>query len=162
MNNLFKLNSLNALRSLRHVSHSQSASLRRLTTCSSLIRKHSIASSPHNLLIARNFRSDSRNNEITPPFNWGIQIVPESIAFVIERFGKYHAILHSGIHFLVPFIDEIAFAHSLKEEVFNVPNQSAVTQMKLLDDYMIHQQKNKNKNLSILMPLLDDNLKMSS
>lgn len=69
-----------------------------------------------------------RNNEIAPPFNWGIRIVPESIAFVIERFGKYHATLHSGIHFLIPFIDKIAFAHSLKEEVFNVPNQSAVTQ----------------------------------
>ncbi len=55
------------------------------------------------------------------------RIVPQRSNYVIERLGKYSSTLDSGFHILIPFIDKVAYQHTLKEEVVNVERQACVT-----------------------------------
>ncbi|UQZ90344.1 paraslipin [Deltaproteobacteria bacterium Smac51] len=56
-----------------------------------------------------------------------VRIVPQNEAFVVERLGKYHATLVSGFHLLLPFLDRVAYKHTLKEQVIDVPSQICIT-----------------------------------
>ncbi|MCP5537335.1 MAG: paraslipin [Akkermansiaceae bacterium] len=55
------------------------------------------------------------------------RIVPQRQAFVIERLGKYSRTLTAGFHILLPFIDRVAYKHSLKEVAIDVPSQMCIT-----------------------------------
>lgn len=55
------------------------------------------------------------------------RVVPQKSNYVIERLGKYSRTLDSGFHILIPFIDKVAYVHSLKEEVIDVQRQTCVT-----------------------------------
>lgn len=55
------------------------------------------------------------------------RIVPQRQAFVIERLGKYSRTLSAGFHVLFPFIDRVAYKHSLKEVAIDVPSQMCIT-----------------------------------
>jgi len=55
------------------------------------------------------------------------RIVPQKSAFVIERLGKYTKTLEAGFHILVPFIDRVAYRHSLKEVAVDVDSQTCIT-----------------------------------
>lgn len=61
------------------------------------------------------------------PANTVLRIVPQQTAYVVERFGKYSRTLTPGLHILIPVVDRIAYAHSLKETTIPVPNQTAIT-----------------------------------
>lgn len=54
-------------------------------------------------------------------------IVPQKMAFIIERLGKYSSTLDAGFHILIPFLDRIAYKHSLKEVAVDVPSQTCIT-----------------------------------
>lgn len=56
-----------------------------------------------------------------------IKVVPQQNSWVIERLGKYHGSLAPGLNFLVPFIDRVAYKHSLKEIPLDVPSQVCIT-----------------------------------
>ena len=56
-----------------------------------------------------------------------VKVVPQQNAWVVERLGKYHAALAPGLNFLVPFVDKVAYKHSLKEIPLDVPSQICIT-----------------------------------
>ena len=55
------------------------------------------------------------------------RIVPQRSAFIVERLGKYAKTLEAGFHILVPFLDRVAYKHSLKEVAVDVASQSCIT-----------------------------------
>ena len=54
-------------------------------------------------------------------------IVPQREQFVIERLGKYSRTLDAGFHILIPFMDRVAYRHSLKEQAVDVASQTCIT-----------------------------------
>jgi len=56
-----------------------------------------------------------------------IRIVPQQKALVIERFGRFHAVLAPGLNFVLPFVDRVAYHHDLREIPFDVPSQICIT-----------------------------------
>ena len=54
-------------------------------------------------------------------------IVPQKTAYIVERLGRYRCTLDAGFHILVPFIDRIAYRHTLKEQAIDVPPQECIT-----------------------------------
>jgi len=54
-------------------------------------------------------------------------VVPQQNAYVVERLGRFHAILGAGFHLLMPFIDTIRYQHSLKETAIDIPEQICIT-----------------------------------
>jgi regulator of protease activity HflC (stomatin/prohibitin superfamily) len=56
-----------------------------------------------------------------------LKVVPQQNAWVVERLGKYHGTLTPGLNLLIPFIDLVAYRHSLKEIALDVPSQVCIT-----------------------------------
>jgi regulator of protease activity HflC (stomatin/prohibitin superfamily) len=56
-----------------------------------------------------------------------VKIVPQQHAWVLERFGRYHATLAPGLNIVLPFADRIAYRHVLKEIPLEVPGQICIT-----------------------------------
>ena len=57
----------------------------------------------------------------------GVRIVPQQHAWVVERLGKFDRVLEPGFNVIVPFIERIAYKHSLKEVPLDVPEQVCIT-----------------------------------
>ncbi len=56
-----------------------------------------------------------------------VTIVPQKSAYILERLGKYRGTLEAGFHVLIPFLDRIAYKHSMKERAVDVPPQVCIT-----------------------------------
>ena len=56
-----------------------------------------------------------------------IKVIPQQNAWVIERFGKFNKVLNPGLNFIIPFIDRVAYKHSLKEVPLDTPSQICIT-----------------------------------
>jgi regulator of protease activity HflC (stomatin/prohibitin superfamily) len=56
-----------------------------------------------------------------------VKVVPQQHAWIVERLGKYHATLPPGPSIVLPFIDNVAYKHVLKEIPLDVPSQVCIT-----------------------------------
>ena len=56
-----------------------------------------------------------------------IRVVPQAKAFIIERLGAYSTTWNVGLHLKVPFVERVAKAVSLKEQVADFPPQPVIT-----------------------------------
>ena len=54
-------------------------------------------------------------------------VVPQQNAYVVERLGKYAKTLNAGFHILVPFLERIAYKHTLKEQAVDIAEQVCIT-----------------------------------
>ena len=56
-----------------------------------------------------------------------ILIVPMREACVIERLGKFKQVMGPGFHFLIPFVDRVAYRHETREQCLEIPHQSCIS-----------------------------------
>jgi len=56
-----------------------------------------------------------------------VKVVPQQNAWVVERLGKFHAVLQPGLNIVIPFVDRLAYKHSLKEVPLDTPSQVCIT-----------------------------------
>jgi len=56
-----------------------------------------------------------------------INVVPQQHAWVVERLGRFHAVLAPGLNIVIPFVDRVAYKHVLKEIPLDVPPQVCIT-----------------------------------
>jgi regulator of protease activity HflC (stomatin/prohibitin superfamily) len=54
-------------------------------------------------------------------------VVPQQNGYVIERLGKFSRVLNAGFHILIPFMERIAYRHTLKEQAIDIPEQVCIT-----------------------------------
>ncbi len=54
-------------------------------------------------------------------------VVPQQSAYVVERLGKYAKTLNAGFHILVPFLERVAYKHTLKEQAIDIAEQICIT-----------------------------------
>jgi regulator of protease activity HflC (stomatin/prohibitin superfamily) len=56
-----------------------------------------------------------------------IRVVPQQHAWVVERLGRFFAVLEPGLNFVIPFVDRVAYRHDLREIPLDVPSQICIT-----------------------------------
>jgi regulator of protease activity HflC (stomatin/prohibitin superfamily) len=111
----------------RFLTHSSSRLVSSVSVSSSRVSSSS-SISPSFLTSRRTFFTPSSSAQSThgKP-NFGLVIVPQQSAYVIEWFGKFDRVLTPGIHFLIPMAHRIAYIHNLKEQAIPVTAQQAIT-----------------------------------
>ena len=56
-----------------------------------------------------------------------VRVVPQQRAWIVERLGRFHAVLEPGLNFVIPFVDRVMFRHDLREVPMDVPSQVCIT-----------------------------------
>jgi len=56
-----------------------------------------------------------------------VRIVPQAVALIVERLGKFQTVMYAGLHFLIPFVDRVRAGVDLREQVVSFPPQPVIT-----------------------------------
>ena len=56
-----------------------------------------------------------------------VRIVPQAVAIIVERLGRYSRTLDAGLHLLIPFVDRVRAGVDLREQVVSFPPQPVIT-----------------------------------
>ncbi|GAB7126682.1 stomatin-like protein [Silvimonas sp. JCM 19000] len=55
------------------------------------------------------------------------RVVPQQEAWIVQRMGRFHSVLQPGLNLVIPFVDAVAYKHTLKEIPLDVPSQVCIT-----------------------------------
>ncbi|MFI4920988.1 MAG: SPFH domain-containing protein [Gammaproteobacteria bacterium] len=77
-----------------------------------------------------------------------VRIVPQQQAWVVERLGRFHTVLTSGIQIIIPLFDRVAYKFDMREIPFDVPEQACITKdnSRLTVDGVLYYQITDAKN----------------
>ena len=57
----------------------------------------------------------------------GVRIVPQGEEWIVERLGKFNAVLNPGLTIIVPYLDKVAYKVVTKDIILDVPQQEVIT-----------------------------------
>jgi regulator of protease activity HflC (stomatin/prohibitin superfamily) len=61
-----------------------------------------------------------------------VRIIPQAMAGIVERFGRYHRTLRAGLNMVTPFVDRLRPLIDLREQVVSFPPQPVITRDNLV------------------------------
>ncbi len=56
-----------------------------------------------------------------------VRVVPQTVALLVERLGRYNRTLDAGLHVIIPFVDRVRAGVDLREQVVSFPPQPVIT-----------------------------------
>ncbi|HEX5539166.1 MAG TPA: paraslipin, partial [Methylophilaceae bacterium] len=57
----------------------------------------------------------------------GIRIVPQGEEWVVERLGKFHAVIKPGLNIIFPWVDQVKYKITTKDIILEIPQQEVIT-----------------------------------
>ena len=64
---------------------------------------------------------------VIPTISMGVRLVPQGSKWVVQRLGKYHKTLNPGLNILIPYVDNVAYKVTTKDQVLDINSQEVIT-----------------------------------
>lgn len=109
--------------------------VRSSTVLADRLRNPRIPSQPPRATATTTIRSmSSWGFDRANPWRWPVastntvlNVVPQGHKYIVERFGKLHAVQDSGLFLAIPIVDNISYVIDMRERALDIPPQSAIT-----------------------------------